>query len=160
MRWALTLTGTHVEGPDRTRVDAIVAEFADRLNSNGYHLTFRDVTVDLGPGKDLPNLEVSNPAVAREAAKLFHEGENPPVLPVSEPPREVLDKWVEEDALEAGPEEVFEAKPVNVAFASDEAGELAVEKGLTTRNFQGIKPSSANGFTVADVKKAAKRAGK
>ena len=62
---------------------------------------------------------------------------------------------------EPAPEELTpEPAPINVAFASDEAGEVAFARGLTTRNFQGLKPSSKNGFTVKDVMKAAKRAGK
>lgn len=49
--------------------------------------------------------------------------------------------------------------PVNplagVVFASDEAAELALEKGLTAGTFAGVEPTGATGYTKADVRKLA-----
>jgi hypothetical protein len=43
-----------------------------------------------------------------------------------------------------------------VNFASDEAGELAVESGLTAADFEGVSASgSSGGFTKGDVQKVA-----
>lgn len=44
----------------------------------------------------------------------------------------------------------------DIDFASDEAGELALELGLTLDDFDGYVPSGKTGLTVADVSEVAK----
>lgn len=43
---------------------------------------------------------------------------------------------------------------------TERAGEVAIARGLTKADFKGIKKSGKGGYTVADVMKAAKKAGK
>lgn len=60
----------------------------------------------------------------------------------------------ENKALSGPPENKADATPV-VTFASERAAELAAELGLDERAFEGLEPSGATGYTVADVRRAA-----
>ena len=44
-----------------------------------------------------------------------------------------------------------------IDWASDRGAEVAAEIGLTAADFHGIEPTGAGGYTVEDVKRAAKR---
>lgn len=139
MRKVLMVEFEHDE-KDASYFDAALTDFLQKIYTLGYNVDHMWVH-DMEPAK----VEMFTPTLtSAEAVALAVETATAVDTP--------------EDVVEV--EEVEEAKPVNVMFASDEAGELAIERGLTTRNFQGLEPSSDNGFTVADVKKAAKRAGK
>jgi hypothetical protein len=54
-------------------------------------------------------------------------------------------------ALE-GPGEDKGAGLAGVAFASDEAAELAAGAGLSAKHFAGVQQSGVSGYTVADVR--------
>lgn len=56
---------------------------------------------------------------------------------------------------EAEPEEES-AAVLAVDFASDRAAEVADELDVPAEAFEGLEPSSSQGYTVADVRKAAK----